>query len=66
MEKWRDTKIDFGLEEGNLDLTLYEFMEIRNGFLVFKWANIIPWTSEYPQYYYINKDKVKTLSFNKY
>ena len=65
MEKWRDIFITFGGEEPDIDLKLYEFQEIKNGFLVFKWADLIPLTSEYSQYIYVNKDRIKTIGFRK-
>jgi hypothetical protein len=65
MQTWRDTYICFGGDEPDMDLKLYEFKEIRNGFLIFKWANLMPWTSEYPEYVYVNKDKIKSIGFRK-
>lgn len=60
---WRNTKIIL-TDETEIDLQLYDFIELKQGFMCFKWASLIPRTSEYPEYYWIDRDKILTIQYN--
>lgn len=60
---WRNTKIT--LTDGTeIDLQFYNFIELKQGFMCFKWANLIPRTSEYPEHYLIDRDKILTIQYD--
>ena len=60
---WRNTKIIL-TDETEIDLQLYDFIELKQGFMCFKWASLIPRTSEYPEYYWIDRDKILIIQYN--
>lgn len=58
---WRNTLITFTDDYSDLDLSLYDFVEIKQGFMVFKWANLVPRTSVNPEYVYVDRNKIRTI-----
>ena len=60
---WRNIKITLP-DETKIDLELYDFIELKQGFMCFKWANLIPRTSEYPEYYWVDRDKILTMQYD--
>lgn len=60
---WRNIKVDL-IDGTEKDLELYDFIELKQGFMCFKWANLIPRTSEYPEYYWVDRDKILTIQYD--
>lgn len=61
---WRNTKIVLSEGSTDLDLSLYDYVEIKQGFMVFKWADLIPRTSEYPEWIMIDREKILTIQYD--
>ena len=47
-----------------IDLSFYDYEEMRQGFMCFKWANLIPRTSENPEHYLIDREKILTIQYD--
>lgn len=59
----RDIEVIFTDGE-SMDLSLYKVVKSNEDYILFVWANVFPYTSEYKQNIAIYKNKIKYITYN--